>query len=144
MPIDLFAPRGRHGNKPTLADRIEVVGDCWLWQGTISQKGYAALWWDGKMRVAHRVIWEGLVGPIPEGLTLDHLCRVHNCVNPDHLEPVTNAENTRRGWRKNRWQCRNGHELTPENVYIWRGARICRTCSKQALDEFHERRQISA
>lgn len=66
---------------------------CWLWQYSVSPQGYAR--W-GKT-YAHRRVYEQLRGPIPAGLSLDHLCRVPRCVNPDHLEPVTHAENVRRG-----------------------------------------------
>jgi len=78
--------------------RVEVTKTCWLWTGSRSRDGY------GKFEPAtsvfykaHRFAYETVVGPIPEGLTLDHLCRVRRCVNPDHLEPVTNQENLLRG-----------------------------------------------
>lgn len=74
---------------------------CWLWRGTITKVGYGTIfeWREGQKHRpgAHRVVYEALVGPIPEGLDLDHLCRVRNCVNPSHLEPVTRRENLRRG-----------------------------------------------
>lgn len=70
---------------------------CWIWQRAIGSDGYGNLGLNGKFWKAHRFIYQREVGPIPEGLTLDHLCRVRCCVNPDHLEPVTNAENVRRG-----------------------------------------------
>jgi hypothetical protein len=73
---------------------------CWLWDGRrFSRNGYGRVWHDGKERQAHRVTYELLVGPIPQGLILDHLpkCRVRCCVNPDHLEPVTHRTNTLRG-----------------------------------------------
>lgn len=64
-------------------------GDCWLWTGTIRPDGYGQVTVGRKQQRAHRLVYELLVGPIPEGLTLDHLCRNPPCVNPDHLEPVT-------------------------------------------------------
>lgn len=72
--------------------------DCWEWIGTRYGNGYgqAAIGDGGRINQAHRVVYEALVGPIPEGLELDHLCRNPSCVNPDHLEPVTHAENMRR------------------------------------------------
>jgi hypothetical protein len=87
------------------------------------------MWYDGKVRLAHRVIYEYLVGPIPDGLSIDHLCRVRHCVNPAHLEPVTHRENVLRGQaptavngRKTR--CKRGHEF---NRTV-RNGRRCYTC----------------
>lgn len=71
---------------------------CWLWTGTIAPNGYGYFAIKGRSQQAHRVAYELLVGPIPDGLDLDHLCRVRACVNPDHLEPVTRSENNRRGF----------------------------------------------
>ena len=85
---------------------------------------------------AHRFAYEEIVGPIPEGLILDHLCRNRSCVNPAHLEPVTNKENVLRGEgiaAKNavKTHCKHGHEFTEENTYItYRGDRSCRTCQR--------------
>ena len=73
---------------------------CWLWTGALDKYGYGYVSWrqSGKKRhfIAHRLIYEELVGPIPDGLVIDHLCRVRHCVNPNHLEPVTQDENLRR------------------------------------------------
>lgn len=70
---------------------------CWVWRGGRMPFGYGSVWLDGRTRLAHRVFYERLVGPIPDGLQLDHLCRNPPCVNPAHLEPVTHTENSRRG-----------------------------------------------
>lgn len=88
-----------------IGERIQLTDSgCWLWVGELDRRGgYGALavptstpskWRRVK---AHRVVFEIMRGPIPEGLVLDHLCRVHNCVNPDHLEPVTQLVNIMRG-----------------------------------------------
>lgn len=70
---------------------------CWLWQGAITPQGYGTATLGRRPVPAHRLTWRIFEGPIPDGLQLDHLCRVRRCVNPDHLEPVTGAENVRRG-----------------------------------------------
>lgn len=72
---------------------------CWIWQLNTLKNGYGLTWNGKRSTVAHRVYYEKAKGQIPGQLQLDHLCRVRNCVNPDHLEPVTNAENQRRGLR---------------------------------------------
>lgn len=73
------------------------ITPCWVWQLSTAGKGYGFKWHEGRKTYAHRVYYEKHRGPIPEGLYIDHLCRVHACVNPDHLEPVTVAVNAARG-----------------------------------------------
>ena len=115
--------------------RVNKTETCWLWTGTINDQGYGI---SRRHFRAHRIAYELLVGPIPDGLQLDHLCRVRNCVNPDHLEPVTARTNTRRGvgfaaQRAAQTHCKREHEFTEENTYIRRnGTRLCRTCAKEA------------
>jgi hypothetical protein len=70
---------------------------CWIWQGTRTVNDYGQLRVGNRSIRAHRFFYEQMVGSVPDGLVLDHLCRVHACVNPKHLEPVTDAENVRRG-----------------------------------------------
>jgi HNH endonuclease len=78
---------------------VDADGPCWLWTGTrIGRTGYGHISLNGQTTLAHRWAWEFLIGPIPKGMQLDHLCRVKCCVNPDHLEVVTPSENTRRWW----------------------------------------------
>ncbi|MDP9224875.1 MAG: HNH endonuclease [Actinomycetota bacterium] len=102
------------------------------------------------MPLAHRVAYELLVGPIPEGLTLDHLCRNTSCVNPQHLEPVTVRENVLRGmgWgakNKRKTHCHRGHPFDAKNTLrIPGGTRKCRTCANQASREYRLRKKASA
>jgi len=100
---------------------------CWPWTACLN-RGYGQFCVGGGRRVcAHRFSYELLGGPIPDGLTIDHLCRVKHCVNPAHLEPVTARENTRRGRKTH---CKRGHEFTTENTFRSAKGRECRQCRK--------------
>lgn len=98
----------------------------------------------GKAKLSHRVAYESLVGPIPAGLTVDHLCRTRLCVNVEHMEIVTRGENCRRGGgaaasaakKRAQTHCKHGHEFTPENTYTLNGKRDCRECSRQLTREW--------
>lgn len=107
------------------------VGDCWVWNGALTQTGYGNVALPGRRTTkAHRWVWENLVGPIPDGLELDHLCLVTLCVNPDHLEPVTPEVNRQRRWTARTQWCKRGHDMRdPANLQITRrGTRQCRAC----------------
>lgn len=115
----------------------KVPGGCWLWTGA-TVRGYGKLTRGGRGEghvLAHRLSYELLIGPIPDGLQIDHLCRVRNCVNPDHLEAVTQLENIRRAPQVSGAYCKHGHERTPENTYVRKdrpGYRHCRVCAREA------------
>lgn len=113
-----------------LSDKFLVGDGCWPWTGGKGGKrreyGYISI--DGVGVGAHRVLYELFVGPIPEGLELDHLCRNPGCVRPSHLEPVTHQENMRRGLRGQATHCPRGHEYSGDNLLDNRGSRGCRAC----------------
>lgn len=127
--------RQRRPLEDRLWPRVDASGPCWLWQGKLSDGyGHIGLGGDGgAKRPVHRVVWELLVGPIPPGLQIDHLCRVRHCCNPDHLQLVTTAENLARSPianGKGKTHCKRGHPLTGGNVrYRPNGGRGCRTCN---------------
>jgi hypothetical protein len=106
--------------------------ECWFWTGGTAF-GYGNFWLNRKGRMAHRVSYELNVGPIPEGLQIDHLCRTPLCVNPAHLEPVTIRENLMRGWGVSarnaaKTHCPRGHEYAVHGRVKIEGSRECRVC----------------
>lgn len=123
--------------------RVAVTESCWLWTGYKQKSGYGQFTINGKSYKAHRLVYSLLVGEIPKGKQLDHLCRVRNCVNPEHLEPVTQAENIRRGespWAVNgrKTHCYKGHEFTEDNIYIKGGYRLCKICTLEARKKYKQ------
>lgn len=109
---------------------------CWIWQRHVNSGGYGTVSYLGRKMLAHRASYEEFVGPIPDGLTLDHLCRNTRCVNPEHLEPVTNRENILRGdglsaRRARVTVCPKGHPYDDKNTYRTPdGRRNCRACNR--------------
>lgn len=112
-----------------LVDRSNE-GGCWIWTGK-STRGYGFIRVGQSSSPAHRVAYRLLVGPIPDGHQLDHLCRNKGCVNPAHLEPVTAQENVRRE-REARGHCPKGHPYDAEHTSVWGGRRYCRVCRNDA------------
>lgn len=126
--------------------RTDRTGECWLWTGRLNSYGYAEMKLDGRYQMAHRVAYQQIVGPIPEGLQLDHLCRVRHCVNPAHLEPVTNRENSLRGEgpaarNARKRTCHRGHPFDQDNTLVSGGSRRCRACARIASKAYRERRK---
>jgi hypothetical protein len=107
-------------------------GPCWNWLGCKVQ-GYGRTAFKGGTERAHRVTYEVFVGPIPDGLFVDHLCANRACCNPDHLEAVTNHVNVlrgRAGWNMRcKTHCPRGHEYDDKNTYWYKGGRTCRKCA---------------
>ena len=119
--------------------KVEASG-CWLWTGAVDSGGYGNAVWQRRWRGAHQVSYELHVGQVPSGLELDHLCRVTRCVNPDHLEPVTPAENMRRRYATYT-HCKSGHEFTVDNTYIRpSGQRDCRACIRSRVARYNARK----
>lgn len=118
---------------------------CWPWRGSFDRYGYGTIrasQTDGQRRRvgAHRVAYLLLRGPIPSNLVLDHLCRNRGCVNPWHLEPVTNHVNTLR--QRASGKCRSGaHQMTPANTYEHNGHRRCRECMRAGFRRANRKRR---
>lgn len=112
--------------------RVDATGICWEWTRALTPKGYARTTYGHKNWLIHRLVWTLLVGDIPEGMTLDHLCRNRRCCNPDHMEVVTAEENKRRGHSPNainarKTHCKEGHLLDESSIES-DGNRRCRQC----------------
>jgi hypothetical protein len=106
------------------------LGPCWIWTASRDHKGYGVF----RSQKAYSIAYKWAAGPVPEGLEIDHLCTVRSCVNPSHLEPVSHAENVRRGRagavNREKTACLRGHPFDDLNTYISpsSGKRACRTC----------------
>lgn len=124
--------------------KVEKTETCWIWTARKTHDGYGVIGSGGRSGrtiYAHRYTYETLVGPIPAGMQIDHLCHTNDpdcikgdacphraCVNPAHLEPVSGRENANRGSKAQQTHCKRGHEFTPGNTMRVRGRRRCRTC----------------
>lgn len=129
--------------------RIPESG-CWIWIAAMSD-GYGHFMVNGKLIKAHRYAYEQKHGPIPEGLQIDHLCRVRCCVNPAHLEAVTQQENMERGKKysnnhsRDKTHCPQGHPYSGDNLYIMpNGGRQCRICKNQSVINYRLRQKTTS
>lgn len=132
-----------------MQNKIRIEDDCWVWTGAKNSKGYGSVAAGVKNRsmLAHRRAYEVFHGPIPVGLTVDHLCRNTLCQNVAHMELVTASENSRRA-NAARTHCKRGHELSGDNLYLQkrgdRTHRVCRTCQRQFYLDYRARQRLAA
>lgn len=137
-PAERFWPKvNRDGPVPEYAPHL---GPCWIWTAAPDGNGYGAFWsGPGRVVKAYRWAWEAEHGPVPDGLELDHLCRVTLCVRPSHLEAVTHAENMARSVRPPVAFCPAGHDQAEHGYVDSAGARRCRPCKQQTSREASRR-----
>jgi hypothetical protein len=138
--------------RPELRFFVTLIGRdaCWEWPGMRDPCGYSRIGIDGKYVSGHRFAYELLVGEIPEGLEIDHLCRNRACVNPMHMEVVSHAENMARTKKGYGDLCPYGHVLEGENVYHRKdpgrahsGSLICRKCVARRAREYKARKRLA-
>jgi hypothetical protein len=117
-------------------EHVVKTETCWIWTGLVAKR-----YPKHGGTTGHRYAYRLLVGPIPSGFHVDHLCRNPMCVNPDHLEPVTPQENKRRE-TESRTHCKNGHRFTPESTYLHKGyIRQCRPCDAATSRAYRSRKK---
>lgn len=128
--------------------KVNKTDTCWLWTGRLNKPapmGYGRLSIKGNEIIAHHVSYILAKGDIPEGKEIDHLCRVRQCVRPDHLEAVTGKENKRRGFsplaiNSRKTHCPRKHPLSGENLYVDKlGRRCCRACANKNSRDWYYR-----
>lgn len=121
------------------------LGPCLQWTGSLKTRwGYGQFLYEGRNRSAHAAAWEMERGPVPAGMTLDHLCRNTSCVRVSHMEVVTGRENQRRAVAA-RTHCRNGHEYAVVGMYpLKNGRRRCRACTLRAVKDYEKRKRDRA
>jgi hypothetical protein len=135
-------PRGSSAVDRLMFRTALLPNGCWEWRGARNPKGYGNIRVEsyGPARSVHRVAYTELVGPIAEGLEIDHLCRNRSCINPEHLEAVSRTVNVQRvDQRKS--VCKNGHEMTADNTRIYSTkqgyeGRACRACAREFTRQY--------
>lgn len=130
--------------------KVNKTDTCWLWTACITPNGYGLFKYKGKVERAHRIAYQVDKGDIPKGLVIDHLCRIKHCVNPDHLEAVTQRENVLRGEslaaiNARKTHCKRGDKLSGDNLYLdFKGKRYCRICKKAAsIKSYHAIKKLT-
>ncbi len=130
--------------------RVDHAGDddCWLWKGSRTSHGYGSFSISAHTRTAHRLSWEYINGPIPDGLVIDHLCRVRHCVNPAHMELVSNGENVLRGEgptarHARLTHCKHGHPFDEQNTRWRNNRRVCIACREDYERRRREERALA-
>lgn len=134
----------------TINDHIDntiKVNDCWIWNGSVDSRGYGQLRSNGKTWRAHRFFYSELVGQIPSRYQIDHVCRNKLCVNPDHLEAVTQTENIRRSgaWdvNKTKTHCPAGHEYSDSNTLSRNNKRTCLICKRERSKKYMQEKRLT-
>ncbi len=136
-------------------NKIQKTNNCWIWQGATNDVGYGYFSLNGTTFTAHKISYELFKEEIIKGLQIDHLCRNRKCVNPQHLEVVTQQENIRRGesgnhgnhskgeshYNSKKTHCIRGHEYTTKNTLVMKNGRTCRACIKIRKDIRNKRLQ---
>ncbi len=145
LPLAALPERMRDKVQLELCPVAGLDGDCWTWTGAIQSRGYGSFHHEGRRHSTHRLAYVLLVGPIPTGLQIDHLCENKLCCNPAHLEPVTSKVNNERTTAATKLWCVNGHRLAGKNLIIKRRAggrttRNCRTCQYASQRRAYRRR----
>jgi HNH endonuclease len=129
-------------NVPLTLDRFwatlieEPNTGCWIWLGSRTKGGYCQVKIGYKHVYVHRWAFEQFRGPIPAGLSIDHLCRTRSCVNPAHMQAVTHADNVRRSVSATKTQCRLGHELARG-----KNQRFCPVCQRESRRRYEIRQK---
>lgn len=132
--------------------KVEQGPGCWMWRGFTRDTGYGSFWWPEKVIPAHRAAYLLFHGPIPDGMTVDHICFQPSCVNPDHLQLLTLSQNAARQRKALSDYCQRGHEFTPENTMIQLNRtgsgrrshyRLCRACREESQRRRIERRRAA-
>jgi hypothetical protein len=127
---------------PNFWNKVDKTDTCWIWTGCTSPDGYGRFggWATHGTSLPHRASWSEVNGSIPDGLEIDHLCQVRNCVRPDHLEPVTHEENVRRAAER-KTHCPNGHPYDVNRVSDYSGGTRCLTCRRANNAAYMRRRR---
>lgn len=126
-------------------DKVVIDDEHWRWEGSLHAEGYGHFRFEGRTQEAHRAAYTLFRGPVPEGMVIDHMCRTRDCVQPAHLEPVTDAENRRRGESPHarnarKTTCDSGHPFNEANTYLApTGRRSCRPCNARRTSEYRAR-----